>query len=231
MYKHIGVHNGKTVYILYRKVPGEDHMCLVVYPDSLPGKLSSEVRVALNTKDGQDAKCFAEFLHTRLLDTGQTLLTCLHKEGYIKKVQTSAVIVTPNNQSKVRLDELNKLIDEIETGGEAAEKLKELDANSGYNKEIGAKTKSLAEIKKSRDKGISEQYSAKNSPTLNMPTLKPGPDGIITDKDIAENNLKQAAIYRMEAERLEKEAEKLLRKSPLVTEKKNGAAKEAETSV
>ena len=34
--KHVGTHNNKKCVILFRKTPGEDHMALVVYSDSMP---------------------------------------------------------------------------------------------------------------------------------------------------------------------------------------------------
>jgi hypothetical protein len=36
MIKHVGKHNQKRVAIVYRTVPDEDHMALVVYSESLP---------------------------------------------------------------------------------------------------------------------------------------------------------------------------------------------------
>ena len=34
--KHVGIHQDRKVAILYRQVPNEDHMCLVIYPQVLP---------------------------------------------------------------------------------------------------------------------------------------------------------------------------------------------------
>jgi len=62
---------------------------------------------------------------------GRIALTVLHQEGYIKKVQTNQVIMTPNAKSTVRLDELNDVVSKLKAGGEAAEKMKELDQNAG----------------------------------------------------------------------------------------------------
>lgn len=121
MIKHVGKFNERDVVILFRKVPDEEHMCLVVYLDTLPAKYSGDLNKALNSTDGQDANCFADVLAQRVLNNGTPLLNSLHTEGFIKKAQTNGVLVTANEKSKVRLDELNKLIDELEAGKNAAE--------------------------------------------------------------------------------------------------------------
>ena len=36
MIKHIGKHGDRKVAIVFREVPGEEHMALVVYPETLP---------------------------------------------------------------------------------------------------------------------------------------------------------------------------------------------------
>ena len=43
MIKHVGRHNNQKIVILFRKVPGEDHMALVTYSDLLPRMYHDEV--------------------------------------------------------------------------------------------------------------------------------------------------------------------------------------------
>ena len=40
MLKHVGKHSNRSVVILFRKVPGEDHMALVIYPDAIPAHIN-----------------------------------------------------------------------------------------------------------------------------------------------------------------------------------------------
>jgi hypothetical protein len=35
MLKHVGRHGDRKVAIIFREIPGEEHMCLVIYPDVL----------------------------------------------------------------------------------------------------------------------------------------------------------------------------------------------------
>jgi ribosomal protein S19E (S16A) len=53
------------------------------------------------------------------MSDGRNCLDVLHKEGMIKKVPTNQVIVTPTGKSNVRLDELNKILKEMEQGESA----------------------------------------------------------------------------------------------------------------
>ena len=131
MLKHIGRHGDRKVALLFREVPGEDHMCLVVYPDTLPTHIHNSIMATLESAPGQAATNLSEVLHRNLLPDGRPQLEALHREGMIKKVPTNQVIVTPTAQSSVKLDEMNKIIREMEQGGEALKRLQEIDASAG----------------------------------------------------------------------------------------------------
>ena len=47
MLKHIGRHGDRKVAILFREVPNEEHMCLVIYPDTLPTHIHNSIMVTL----------------------------------------------------------------------------------------------------------------------------------------------------------------------------------------
>ena len=129
--KHVGKHGDRKVAIVFRKVPGEDHMALVVYMETLPSNFHDAIINTIESNAGQSAKELAEALDRSTLNDGRNLLQAIHAERYMKKVQTNQVIVTPNTKNHVRLDELNRVMDDLETGGEAAEKLREMDSQSG----------------------------------------------------------------------------------------------------
>lgn len=131
MIKHVGKHNNKKVIVLFRKVPSEEHMCLVVYSEQLPSRIHDDIAKVLESPVGQQAENFADALDRNVGTDGNNLLHTLHRERFIKKVQANQVIMVPNAKSSVRLDELNEIIDKLADGGKAAEKLAELDAQSG----------------------------------------------------------------------------------------------------
>ena len=131
MLKHIGRHGDRKVTIIFREIPGEEHMCLVIYPDVLPTPIHDTVMKVLESPAGQEESVFANALHRNLLPDGRVILEALHREGMLKKIPCDQVIVTPNASSSVKLDELNRIVKEMESGEEAAKRMKELDASSG----------------------------------------------------------------------------------------------------
>ena len=150
MIKHIGRHGDRKVAILFREVPNEDHMCLVIYPETLPTHIHDSIMRTLESPVGQQATNLAEALHRGILPDGRPQLEALHREGMIKKVPTSQVIVTPTNNSSVKLDELNRIVKEMDTGEAAVKRLRELDRNTGIV-DPATKRKAEAEFKRSKE--------------------------------------------------------------------------------
>ena len=134
MLKHIGRHGDRKVAILFREIPGEDHMCLVVYPETLPTHIHNSLMATLESPAGQQATSLADVLHRNLLPDGRVQLEALHREGMIKKVATNQIIVTPTPQSSVKLDELNRIIKEMEQGDAAIKRLQQIDESTGVRR-------------------------------------------------------------------------------------------------
>jgi hypothetical protein len=126
MLKHVGMHNNRKIVVLYRKVPGEDHMCLVAYSDAMPSLIHEEVMRCVEGPAGQAAESFADALFRVTMRDGRNALNTLHSEGFIKKVQTSQVTLTPTVNSRVQLDEINDIIDKINAGDTAVKKMQDL---------------------------------------------------------------------------------------------------------
>lgn len=211
MLKHIGRHGDRKVAILFREVPGEDHMCLVIYPETLPTHIHNSIMSTLESAPGQAATNLSEVLHRNLLPDGRPQLEALHKEGMIKKVPTSQIIVTPTAQSSVKLDELNKIIREMESGDAALKRLQDIDKNSGFV-DPAQKRKAEAEYKRSQERGVT---------TPPVAPLVSSVDGALDDKALAMNMLSQAKQMEAEAKgmiaeaaRMKKDAQRM---SPSVT--------------
>ena len=94
MIKHVGKHNSKKIVLLWRKVPNEGHMALVLYSDTLPRMIHDEVMKALESPVGQNAKDFSDVLFRTIMADGRNCLEVLHREGFIKKVPASQVLIT-----------------------------------------------------------------------------------------------------------------------------------------
>lgn len=208
MLKHIGRHGDRKVAILFREVPGEDHMCLVVYPETLPTHIHDSIMRTLESEVGQQTTNLADALHRNLLPDGRPQLEALHKEGMIKKIPTNQVIVTPNAQSSVKLDELNKIVREMEQGESALKRLQELDQATGFV-DPAQKRKAEAEYKREQER------KAQSTSTPYVPPLQ-SVDGALDDKMLAANMLAQAKRMEVEAQgmiaeaaRMKKEAERM----------------------
>jgi len=197
MLKHIGRHGDRKVAILFREVPGEDHMCLVVYPEVLPSHIHDSIMKTLESPVGQQATNLADALHRNLLPDGRAQLEALHKEGMIKKIPTNQVIVTPNATSNVKLDELNKIVREMETGEQAVKRLQELDKNTGI---VDPYTKRKAEAEFKR---------GQQAPESTVPTIQAPIDGALDNKTIAVNMLAQAKRMEIEAKSMISEAARM----------------------
>ena len=201
MLKHIGRHGDRKVAILYREVPGEEHMCLVVYPETMPTHIHNSIMATLESAPGQAATNLSEVLHRNLLPDGRPQLEALHREGMIKKISTNQVIVTPSAQSSVKLDEMNKIIREMEQGGEALKRLQELDASAGMV-DPAQKRKAEAEFKRR------EERKAQDTATPYVPPLQ-SVDGALDDKTLAANMLAQAKRMEVEAKGMIAEAARM----------------------
>ena len=131
MLKHVGRHGDRRVAIVFREIPNEDHMCLVIYPDVLPTHIHNSVMGVLESAPGQQATNLADVFHRNLLPDGRNILQTLHAEGMLKKIATNQVILTPTPSTSVKLDEVNKLVKEMESGAEALKRMQEIDQNQG----------------------------------------------------------------------------------------------------
>lgn len=150
MIKHIGKHGDRKVAIIFREIPGEDHMCLVIYPDTMPVAMHDSIMKVIESDVGQTAEHLGDALFRSLFPDGRAMLQTLHEERMMKKVQTKQVVVTPTSNSHVNLEEMNNIIRQMTASQDAARRLADLDANSGmtgrvrprddFGREVGAPT-------------------------------------------------------------------------------------------
>ena len=206
--KHVGRMGDRKLCVLFRQVPGEDHMCLIIHPEVLPAHWQDAVQKVIESDIGQQADELANAMHRSLLPDGRPILETLHNERMIKKVRTADVIMTPNTNSSIRLDELNKMLNEMKQGEDAIKRMAQNDASRGMV-EPGVKRAAEAAYKKDRAEKADPNYVA-------PPMLKAGQDGALTDRDIAANMLAQAKAMELnakqmvaEAARMKKDAERM----------------------
>jgi hypothetical protein len=210
MIKHVGKHNNKKIVLLWRKVPNEDHMALLVYSDMLPRMIHDEIMKQLESPIGQNAKDFSDVLFRTTMNDGRNCLEVIHREGFIKKVPTSQILITPTMKSSVRLDELNGILDEMDKGDEALKRLADIDKEAGMaprkkvreGREVGMppNNKSVSRTNQEIDSNATAAAYVKGA----IPE-----DGVLTDDHLAKQRLTQAETMKKQAEQLLAEAKRL----------------------
>lgn len=192
MMKHIAKHNNKKCIVVFRKIPGDEHLALVVYGDNIPSLIHDDIMKVVEGKVGQQEHEFANALHRSVLTDGRNALAALHSEGYLKKVPTNQVIMTPTSTSTVRLDELNNIIDKINTGEDARAELATNDAARGIV-----------------------------DPASKRAAVQAPVDGALQDDDIANGMLTQAKQMEVEAKALMAEAKRMIKEAKDMLPKKS----------
>ena len=174
---------------------------------------------ALESQQGQNEKDLSNVLYRTLGVDGNNILQTLHSNGWLKKVPTNQVIVTPNSSSTIRLDELNKLLKELEQGEEAVKRMAELDSQRGMT---GPRPRKPAD----KEVGVPPNTRAGE---VQIPATN---DGVLSDADLAAQRLSQAETMKRQAEQLLAEAKRLETEAKELSPSKNAKttrAKKAKT--
>lgn len=194
MLKHIGKHNQNRAVIVYREIPGEEHMALIAYSDTLPRVVHDDLIKALESPQAQADKDLYNVLYRTLGVDGTNILQKLHSNHWLKKVPCNQVIVTPNSSSTIRLDELNKILKEMEQGEEAIKRMAEIDSQRGMGGPRPTKTGE-------KEVGV--------PPNTRAGEVQLPESGVLSDSDLAAQRLTQAATMKQQAEQLLAEAKRL----------------------
>jgi hypothetical protein len=172
-------------------------MALIIYPETLQAHWQQAIQAVVESDIAQQAEELADALHRNFLPDGRPILETLHQERMIKKVRTSDIIVTPTAQSKIRLDELNKMLNEMKLGEAAIKKMADNDASRGM---VAPEVKRKAEA---------EYKASQAQPTQAVPKFQAPQDGALSDRDIAANMVFQAKKMEIEAKSMIAEAARM----------------------
>ena len=203
--RHIGKHGDRKVAVVFREVPGEAHMCLVVYTELLGQNIHDPLMTTIEGDIGQNSEHLADALNRTYTKDGRQILQVLHGEGLLKKIQTEQVVMTPSPNQKIKLNELNKILDEMKQGEDAVKKLAEMDASLG--------------LQDPRD--VARRMRGES--TVNTPAAQSGLDDTALANNLrtqATKMLNEAKGLMAEADRLNKEADALLPKKAKKTKAK-----------
>lgn len=129
--RHVGKHSDRKVAVVFREIPGEPHMCLVAYTELLNQHIHDPLVRCIESDIGQNSENLADALNRTYTNDGKIILQVLHSEGMLKKVNTELIVMTPQPNTKIKLSELNKILDEMKQGEEAVKKLADMDQSLG----------------------------------------------------------------------------------------------------
>lgn len=197
--RHVGKHGDRKVAVVFREVPGEPHMCLVVYTELLNRTVHDPLVKCIESEIGQNSKNLADALNRSYTTDGIVILQKLHAEGQLKKVQTELVVMTPAPGTQIKLSELNTILDEMERGEAAVQKLADMDSQMGMQDPMQV-------AKRMRGDMINESATPPSAP------LTASGDAL-GDNAIANSLRQQAMRMSAEAKGLLAEADRLLQEA------------------
>lgn len=190
--RHVGKHGDRKVAVVFREVPGEPHMCLVTYTELLGQNVHDPMIKCIESDIGQHSENLADALNRSYTKDGRHILQVLHTEGLLKKVNTELIVMTPQPNTKIKLNELNKILNEMRQGEEAVKRLAEMDKSLGMQNPAD----------------VARRMRGDQSPLV-----APNTQGLLGDEQLAENLRQQAEKMNREAKGLMAEAERLLQEA------------------
>ena len=129
--RHVGKHGDRKIALIFREIPGEPHMCLVTYPETLNQHIHDPLMQCIESDIGQHSENLADALNRSYAKDGRPILGVLHSEGKLKKVNTENIVMTPAPNTNIKLVDLNKMLDEMKQGEEAVKKMAAMDKSMG----------------------------------------------------------------------------------------------------
>ena len=186
--KHVGrvTKTKKKCAVAYRVLPGDPDNCLVVFTEALDAADHDSLINLIESNAGQTADEFADAMARSSLSDGRNMLAAFHKTGKLTKVATNLIEMTPNNNTSLPLDELNKTIAEQ----------KGVTVNDLAMKDPQGAT--IAEVKDAPVADPAASYTA------------PATSDVLTDEALAAQYRSQADSLFKEAKTLREQAEQLV---------------------
>jgi hypothetical protein len=201
--RHVGKHGDRKVAVIFREVPGEPHMCLVAYTEILNQHIHDPLIKCIESDIGQNSENLADALNRTHTKDGHIILQKLHAEGMLKKVNTEMIVMTPAPNVKIKLNELNKILDEMKMGEEATKKLAEMDASLGMQ--------DAAQVaRRMRGDKLPQQINENRAPTA---PVQGSSSDALGDSQLANSLRQQAQKMHNEAQGLLAESQRLLKEA------------------
>lgn len=117
--KHVGQIDttGKKCVVVFREIPGETDSCLVVETESLPQLYHDDVINAIESDSAQEDMDFFKYASRSVFHDGRNMLEAFHVSGWLKKMPTTQITMLPTREIKIRLDDLNAQLNQLDNAG------------------------------------------------------------------------------------------------------------------
>jgi len=121
--KHVGriVSTQQKVVVMFRQIPEEPDHCLLVDVQGLNDDMHNDLMNEVESAQAQGKQDFSEHAHTHFFRDGRKMLQTLHLEKKFIKLETDKVMMTPDNNTNIRLDELNEQLGALKTNPKLTE--------------------------------------------------------------------------------------------------------------
>jgi hypothetical protein len=111
--KHVGrvIGSGKKCVVAYRTLPGDAYNCLIVPTENLPDSYHDALINLVESNAGQSSYEFAEAMARTNFPDGYIMLTALHMQNRLVKINHSLDNLKDNiqNKNKKLMDHLDNL--------------------------------------------------------------------------------------------------------------------------
>lgn len=117
--KHVGQVDatGKKCVVVFREIPGDENSCLVVETEQLNPTYHDSLMEAVESITGQEDMDFYKYANRSVFPDGRNMLEALHLSGWLRKVATSEITMLPTPEMKIKLNELNNQLSQLNDAG------------------------------------------------------------------------------------------------------------------
>jgi hypothetical protein len=113
--KHVGINGqGKKVVVVFRSLPDDSESALVIPTEALPALYHDDLIRAIESNHAQDSNDPSDFLFRQVFHDGTNMLNTIHQRGWMIKVSTKSVVMTPRPGVEINLVDLNRELKQIE---------------------------------------------------------------------------------------------------------------------
>jgi hypothetical protein len=121
--KHVGriVSTQQKVVVMFRQLHDDPSSCLLVDVQGLSNDMHNDLMNEVESAQAQSKVDFSDHAHTHFFRDGRKMLDTLHREKKFIKLETDKVMMTPDNNTNIRLDELNEQLGALKTNPKLTE--------------------------------------------------------------------------------------------------------------